>query len=62
MALNLYLDDCANSDLLADLLRQAGHTVVRPNEIGLEGEDDENHFAYAALNQLTLISKNPVVG
>jgi molybdopterin biosynthesis enzyme len=29
VSLNLYLDDCSNSDLLADLLRQAGHRVVR---------------------------------
>ena len=61
MALNLYLDDCSNSDLLAGLLRQAGHQVVRPTDagIGLEGEDDPVHFAFAAANGLTIITKNP---
>jgi len=61
MSLNLYLDDCANSDLLADLLRQTGHRVVRPADAngGLEGEDDDVHFAYAAANDLTIITKNP---
>lgn len=43
MALKLYLDDCSNSDLLAHLLRQAGHEVVRPTDEGvtLTGEDDD---------------------
>ena len=58
MALNLYLDDCSNADLLADLLRQAGHVVVRPNDpgIGLEGADDKAHFAFAAERNLTIIT------
>lgn len=61
MALKLYLDDCSNSDLLADLLRQAGHEVVRPNDakVGLTGKDDEVHFAFAVAHGLTLITKNP---
>ena len=61
MALNLYLDDCSNSDLLADLLRQAGHRVVRPTDdwVGLSGEDDQVHFGFAAAHGLTIITKNP---
>ena len=61
MALNLYLDDCSNSTRLADLLRQAGHRVVRPTDadVALEGEDDPLHFGFAAANGLTLLTKNP---
>ncbi len=61
MALNLYLDDCANSDLLAELLRQTGHRVVRPTdeEVDLSGEDDDVHFDFAAANGLTILTKNP---
>ena len=61
MSLSLYLDDCSNSDLLADLLRQAGHQVVRPTDanVDLEGENDDVHFAFAAANNLTVITKNP---
>ena len=59
MALNLALDDCANSDLLADLLRQAGHTVVRPTEVGTSGVDDDVHLAYAKSHGLVLITKDP---
>ncbi len=61
MALNLYLDDCSNSDLLADLLRKAGHWVVRPTDpnVGLDGADDADHFAFATANGLSIITKNP---
>jgi hypothetical protein len=59
VALNLYLDDCANSDLLAYLLAQAGHTVVRPTDVGTSGEDDAVHFVYAQTRGLVLITKNP---
>lgn len=60
MALDLYLDDCSNSDLLADLLQQAGHRVIRPTDedVGLTGEEDDIHFAFAAAHGLTLITKN----
>ncbi len=61
MALNLYLDDCSNADRLADLLRQAGHQVVRPTDagVGLDGEDDDVHFAFASAHGLTILTKNP---
>ena len=59
MALDLYLDDCADARLLADLLRQAGHTVTRPADVGLVGQDDDVHFAFAATKRLTLLTKNP---
>jgi predicted nuclease of predicted toxin-antitoxin system len=59
VALNLYLDDCANSDLLADLLTRASHRVVRPADAGTAWADDDVHFAYAVANHLILITKNP---
>ena len=59
MALNLYLDDCANADLLADLLTQAGHGVVRPGDTGTLGVADDLHLAYAAPHGLILVTKNP---
>jgi hypothetical protein len=35
--------------------------VVRPTDagVGLTGEDDDVHFAYAAANDFTIITKNP---
>jgi predicted nuclease of predicted toxin-antitoxin system len=61
MALDLYLDDCSNGDLLDELLRRAGHRVIRPThaDVGLEGADDDVHLRYAAANGLTLVTKNP---
>ncbi len=61
MSVNLYLDDCSNSDLLTDLLCQAGHQVVRPADAdgGLEGANDNEHLDFAAANGLTIITKNP---
>jgi hypothetical protein len=58
---SFYLDDCANSEVLASLLRQAGHHVSRPTDadVGLTGEDDQVHFAFAAEHGHTLITKNP---
>jgi hypothetical protein len=51
VALKLYLDDCSNSELLANLLRQAGHQEVRHTDdaVGLTGEDDPAHFAASKL-------------
>jgi hypothetical protein len=61
VALNLYLDDCSNSDLLADLLQQAGHHVVRPTDdvVGLSGAADAEHFVFAVRFGLSIITKNP---
>jgi len=57
VALGLYLDNCANSDLL----RKAGHRVVRPTDPGvdMDGANDDAHFAYARDNALVIITKNP---
>jgi predicted nuclease of predicted toxin-antitoxin system len=59
LALNLYLDDCADSRLLVQLLIQAGHTVVRPVDAGTAGEADQAHFAYAIQHGLILVTKDP---
>jgi hypothetical protein len=41
--------------------RLPGHEVARPTDegVGLTGEDDDVHFAFAAAHGLTLITKNP---
>jgi predicted nuclease of predicted toxin-antitoxin system len=59
VALNLYLDDCANAGLLADLLTRAGHAVVRPGDVGMRGAKDDAHLAYAVACVLILVTKNP---
>ena|SRR5579871_6181016 len=56
--MDLYLDDCADSNLLVDLLRQAGHRVYTPRTEATRGVDDPEHLAYAAARGYTLITKN----
>src|SRR5262245_54077574 len=56
LALQLYLDDCANSATLARMLREAGHQVVTPAESGIAGADDGDHLGYAILHNLTLVT------
>ncbi len=59
MALSLYLDDCAGAHPLTNALRRAGHTVLRPAEVGLAGVSDPQHFAYAQAHHLIILTKNP---
>ena len=57
--LHLYLDDCADSNFLANVLRQAGFPTITPREAGTSGFDDADHLEYAASNDYTLTTKNP---
>jgi hypothetical protein len=45
--MNVCLDDNSDDPLLANLLRKAGHAVVRPVEVSLSGADDARHLAHA---------------
>ena len=59
MPLSLYLDDCADDDTLAALLRRAGHQVHTPRVAGTSGVSDSEHLAYAAHHRYTLLTKDP---
>ena len=59
MPLSLYLDDCADDDILAALLRRAGHQVHTPRSAQTSGVSDEEHLAYAARHGCTLLTKDP---
>jgi hypothetical protein len=59
MHLSLYLDDCADDDTLAALLRQAGHQVSTPRIAGTSGLLDREHLDYAAQRGYTLLTKDP---
>jgi hypothetical protein len=59
MPLSLYLDDCADDDTLAALLRQAGHQVSTPRIAGTSGLSDREHLDYAAHHAYTLLTKDP---
>jgi predicted nuclease of predicted toxin-antitoxin system len=59
MPLSLYLDDCADDDTLAALLRQAGHQVHTPRGAGTAGVADDDHLDYAARQGYILLTKDP---
>jgi predicted nuclease of predicted toxin-antitoxin system len=53
------LDDCADDDILAALLRQAGHQGSTPRIAGTSGLSDREHLDYAAQRGYTLLTKDP---
>ena len=59
MPLSLYLDDCADDDILIALLRRAGHQVHTPRSAGTSGVADDEHLAYAARRGCILLTKDP---
>lgn len=59
MPFKLYLDDCAFSHGLVRALREAGHTVVVPADVGLTGVDDDVHMRHAIEHGLVVLTKDP---
>jgi hypothetical protein len=55
----IYLDDCSDSNRLANFLQQAGHIVQNPRGANIMGADDPVHLEYAAQNQYVLMTQNP---
>jgi hypothetical protein len=58
MPLSIYLDDSLDADLLIVLLRNAGHTVISPRDVGTSRADDDVHLEFAAQNGYPLLTAN----
>ena len=60
MSLKLYLDDCAYSRRLCQLLREAGHDVQTPADVTppLLGADDAVHMAHARTAGRAILTLN----
>jgi predicted nuclease of predicted toxin-antitoxin system len=56
--MRLYLDDDSTSALLVRLLRQAGHDVRLPAEIGMSGAKDSVHLMRAVLEDRVCLTHN----
>ena len=56
--MKIYLDDDMAAPLLAQLLRNAGHDVSLPVEVGLVGAEDAAHFRYAAMAGRSILTAN----
>ena len=61
MSLSIYLDDCAFSYRLRQVLLDAGYTVIIPADIDppLTGADDELHFAHIRAAGWVILTYNP---
>lgn len=58
--MNIYLDDNRADKRLMELLTKAGHTVVRPTDVGLAGASDARHFKHAIRAGLVVLTADPV--
>lgn len=56
--MKLYLDDDSVDRLLVRLLRQAGHDVALPADLGIAGREDPVHLRHAIRQQRVLLLKN----
>jgi hypothetical protein len=56
--MRLYLDDDSADALLVTLLRQAGHDVQVPADVGMVGEFDSVHLTQAVREDRVLLSRN----
>jgi hypothetical protein len=56
--MRLYLDDDSAEALLVSLLRQAGHEVQVPADVGRIGESDPDHLTHAVREDRVLLSRN----
>ena len=53
-----YVDDDLDSDLLLRIAGNQGHVVISPRAVGLRGARDAAHLAYAARQQVPILSGN----
>ena len=56
--MTLYLDDDFAWPLLAKLLRNAGHDVQLPSDIGMSGSEDPVHLTRAIQHRRVFLTKN----
>ncbi|HVS33979.1 MAG TPA: DUF5615 family PIN-like protein [Gemmataceae bacterium] len=56
--MKLYLDDDSAAVALIQALRQAGHDVRTPREVGLMGAHDPVHFRQAIREGRVILSRN----
>ena len=56
--MDLYLDDDSADLLLVRMLRNAGHNVLLPIDIGRVGSPDPVHLKYAIRENRVLLSRN----
>lgn len=56
--MRLYLDDDSTSAVLLQMLRQAGHDVLSPADLGIAGAEDPVHLRHAIRLDRAFLSHN----
>jgi hypothetical protein len=56
--MRLYLDDDIASGLLIQLLRNAGHDVLVPADLGIAGAEDPVHLRHAVRERRACLTQN----
>lgn len=56
--MRLYLDEDSASQRLAEHLRNAGHTVATPQDVGTLHASDAAQFTYAIHHRLVVLTRN----
>ena len=56
--MRLYLDDDSVDHVLVRLLRQAGHDVALPADLGIAGAEDPTHLQHAIRNRRVLLTRD----
>src|SRR5438128_857499 len=56
--MNFYMDDDSTEKDLVRLLRSAGHNVVIPSDVGLNGKEDAVHLDRAITEDRILVTRN----
>jgi hypothetical protein len=54
----MYLDDDSIFPVLVQQLRQAGHDVIRPADLGISGAEDPVHLRHAIRENRVFLSHN----
>ena len=59
MSIEIYLDECSDSDEVIDAFERAGFIVNSPRSAEMQGASDIDHFAYCVKRRFVLLTRNP---
>lgn len=57
--MKIYIDDCLAAKTLVNLLKKADLSVILPEQVGLQGRSDKEHFEFCCSKGYVLLTANP---
>ena len=58
LKIKFYLDDDTDSDILIQVLKAEGFSVISPRYFNMCGKDDEEHLIFSTSQKAVLLTKN----